>query len=262
MYATPAYLYQQIQAVLMVDISGVGAVFDRRWKPVYAKNLKLNLGVDNVILFQFQNQDQKPVNITGSTFTFRIISQNGQNLLYAKELVSLNNATGRAKVTIPAADTLMLQPQPAGWSLEFSSGVLDQAVFTDDYAGARGFIDIVDSVLPAFVASAELTIPDQAPVGNVYYSSTLTTDGNRLTTFQIDTGDFVGNLSVEGATSSADTDPEWYQVDFQDLETGNTVSQINITTDRRIAINVSGYHPYVRLELGQTTGNIEQILYR
>ena len=140
--------------------------------------------------------------------------------------------------------------------------MLDQAVFTDDYAGARGFIDIVDSVLPAFVASSELTIPDQAPVGNVYYSSTLTTDGNRLTTFQIDTGDFVGNLSVEGATASADTDPEWYQVDFQDLETGNTVSQINVTTDRRIAINVSGYHPYVRLELGQTTGNIEQILYR
>ena len=114
MYVTPAYLYQQIQAVLMVDISGVGAVFDRRWKPVYAKNLKLNLGVDNVILFQFQNQDQKPVNITGSTFTFRIISQNGQNLLYARELVVLNAATGRAKVTIPAADTLMLQPQPAG----------------------------------------------------------------------------------------------------------------------------------------------------
>ena len=95
MYITTAYLYQQIQKVLLIDISG--NYFDARWKPVYAKNLKLNLGVDNVILFQFQNQDQKPVNIDGSTFTFRIISQNGQDLLYAKELVSLNNTSGRAK---------------------------------------------------------------------------------------------------------------------------------------------------------------------
>jgi hypothetical protein len=68
MYITTAYLYQQIQPVLLIDISG--AYFDARWDPVYAKNLTLNLGVDNVILFQFQNQDQRPVNIFGATFTF------------------------------------------------------------------------------------------------------------------------------------------------------------------------------------------------
>jgi hypothetical protein len=262
MYSTPVYLYQQIQSVLLVDITGVGPVFDRRWRPVYAKNLKLNLGVDNVILFQFQNQDQKPVNISAATFTFRIISQNGENLLYARELVSLSNALGRAKVTIPAVDTLAFQAQPASWSLEISRGDLDQAVFTDDYAGARGVIDIVDSVLPAFVASSELTIGAQAPENNTYYSSTLTTNGARLTTFQIDTGDFVGNLSVEGASASADTNPEWYDVDFQDLFTGNTVSSISLTPAGRIGINVEGYHPYIRLELTQTSGNIQQILYR
>lgn len=260
MYTTTAYLYQQIHTVLLVDISG--AYFDRRWDPVYAKNLTLNLGVDNVLLFQFLNQDQKPVNITGATFTFRIISQNGENLLFAKELVSLSNTLGRAKVTITAAETLAFQAQPAGYSIEISSGVLDQAVFTDDQAGARGVIDIVDSVFPAFVASQVLTVPDQAPVGNVYYSSTLTTDGARLTTFQIDTGDYVGNLSVEGATASPDTDSEWYDIDFQDLATGNTVGSISIDSSRRIGVNVLGYHPYIRLELTQTSGNIQTILYR
>ena len=260
MYTTTAYLYQQIHTVLLVDISG--AYFDRRWDPVYAKNLTLNLGVDNVLLFQFLNQDQKPVNITGATFTFRIISQNGENLLFAKELASLNNTLGRAKVTITAAETLAFQAQPAGYSIEISSGVLDQAVFTDDQAGARGVIDIVDSVFPAFVSSRVLTVPDQAPVGNVYYSSTLTTDGDRLTTFQIDTGDYIGNLSVEGATASADTDPEWYDIDFQDLATGNTVGSISIDSARRIGVNVLGYHPYIRLELTQTSGDIQTILYR
>jgi hypothetical protein len=263
MYATTAYLYQQIQTVLLVDTSGVGSVFDRRWQPVYAKNLKLNLGVDNVILFQFQNQDQKPVNITGSTFTFRIISQNGENLLYARELVSLSNQLGRAKVTIPAAETLAFQAQPASWSLEVASGILAQAVYTDDYAGARGMIDIVDSVFPAFVASSVLTIPDQAPESGIYYTSQLFTDGRSLTTFQIDLLGYTGSIQVEGSTDLADVDQEWYEIPFQDLETGHTIDVLDfVTKSGRIAINVLGFHPYIRLGFGITAGEIPLILLR
>jgi hypothetical protein len=258
MYSTTAYLYQQIQPVLLVDITG--AYFDRRWDPVYSKNLTLNLGVDNVILFQFQNQDQKPVNITGATFTFRIISQDGQNLLFAKELVSLSNTLGRSKVTITAAETAYMQEQPASYSIEISSGVLDQAVFTDAQAGARGTINIVNSVFPAFVASQVLTIPDQAPQNNIYYTSTLTTDGAHLTTFQLDTLDFTGNISVQGATT---TDNEWYTIPFEDLKSGNVVDQLELDhgTERQ-GINVEGYHPYLRLELDIDHGNIDLITYR
>lgn len=264
MYSTPAYLYQQIQTVLLIDESGVGDVFKRRWQQVYVKNLKLNLGVDNVFLFEFLNQDQKPVNITGVTFTFRIISQDGQNLLYAQELVPLNAATGRAKVTIPAADNVYFQPQPASWSIEVSSGNLDQAVLTDAYSGARGDIDIVDSVFPAFVASEELTIPTgQAPVGNTYTTSTLTTDGFRLTTFQVDCANLTGNLAVQGATDATGNTIEWYSVPFQDLNTGNVVDNVSFTTSNaRLGFNVEGYHPYIRLTVGIDGGNIALITYR
>ena len=262
MYSTPAYLYQQIQQVLLVDVSG--AYFNARWNPVYAKSLKLNLGVDNVILFQFLNQDQKPVNISGATFTFRIISENGKNLLFAKELVSLSNALGRAKVTITQAETLELQAQPASWSLEISSGVLNQAVFTDDYAGARGDIDIVDSVLPMFVASEELTIPTgQAPDSSIYYSSTLTTEGARLTTFQIDPVVFTGRLAAQGATAAESNTVEWYDIPFEDLKTGNTVDHVDfVASTERLAINVEGYHPYLRLEFEINDGKIDLITYR
>jgi hypothetical protein len=261
MYSATAYLYQQIQNVLLIDVSG--DYFNARWNPVYAKSLKCNLGVDNVILFQFLNQDQKPVNITGSTFTFRIISQDGQNLLYARELVTLNAATGRAKVTIPAVDTLNFQAQPASWSLEVSSGVLDQAVLTDDYSGARGDIDLVDSVFPAFVASQELTIPSQAPDSSVYYTSTLTTNGSRLTTFQMDPVDFTGTLSVQGSTDATAQTVEWYDVPFYDLESGVEKDQLTLVNSfQRIGITVAGYHPYLRLELAISNGNIDLIQYR
>ena len=81
MYSTTAYIYQQIQRILLIDTEGVGEVFVRRWQPVYAKKLTINKGVDNVILFEFINQDQKPVNITGSTFRFRLLNQTGDELL-------------------------------------------------------------------------------------------------------------------------------------------------------------------------------------
>jgi len=274
MYITTAYLYQQIQPVLMIDISG--AYFDARWDPVYAKNLTLNLGVDNVILFQFQNQDQKPVNITGATFTFRIISQNGEDLLFAKELVALNAATGRAKVTITAEETNWVRPQPASYSLEVSSGVLDQAVFTDSQAGARGTINIFDSVFPAFVASEMLTVPTGQPSNNqpnvaTFYSSTLTTDGSPLTTFQLDTLDYTGNLQVQGSSDATAYTVEWYNVDLQDLQTGDVVG--NLTLDhsvKRVAFNVVGYNPYIRLQFNALSNvanvgdglHISEITYR
>ena len=83
MYSTTAYLYQQIIRVLLIDTSG--GYFTARYDPVYAKTLTVNKGVDNVLLFEFINQDQKPVNITGSTFRFRLMNQAGNELLLERK---------------------------------------------------------------------------------------------------------------------------------------------------------------------------------
>ena len=248
MYSTTAYLYHQKHRVLLIDNSG--AYFDRRWKPVYSKNLKISRGVDNVLLFEFINQDQKPVNISGSTFTFRVITQDGGELLLAKEMITLSAALGRARVTITAAETDALDPQPANYSVERASGNLQEPVFVDAYADARGTVDIVDSVFPAFRASQVLTIPDQAPENETYYTSTLETTGRSLTTMQIDPAAFTGNIQAQGATT---TDDEWYDI-------GDPV--VLASSDARTYINVQGFHPLIRLELDINSGNIQQILYR
>ena len=70
MYSTQAYIYQQITRVLLID-TGSGETFTYRYNPVYAKQLTINKGVDNVLLFEFINQQEKPVNINGSNFLFR-----------------------------------------------------------------------------------------------------------------------------------------------------------------------------------------------
>ena len=116
MYSTQAYIYQQITRVLLMD-TGAGETFIYRYDPVYAKQLTINKGVDNVLLFEFINQQEKPVNITGSSFVFRLIDHQGTKMLIDEPLVVLNGPTGRAKVTLTAEQLLELQAQPANYSL-------------------------------------------------------------------------------------------------------------------------------------------------
>jgi hypothetical protein len=158
MYSTTAYLYQQITRVLLVDTSG--GYFTARYDPVYAKTLTINKGVDNVLLFEFINQDQKPVNITGSTFVFRLIDQAGGQLLLAKDMETLSASTGRVKVVLNSSDTINIQSQPASYSIQRAAGDYVQAVYTGADSAARADCNIVDSVFPSFIPSAECTVPD------------------------------------------------------------------------------------------------------
>jgi hypothetical protein len=203
MYSTTVYLYQQITPVLLVDTSG--GYFTRRYDPVYAKSLTINKAVDNVLLFEFINQDQKPVNITGSSFVFRLIDQAGNGVLLEKDMEILSAATGRVKVTLTNKDTINLTAQPASYSIQRTAGNYVQAAYVDDNAGARGTAVIVDSIQPQHVPSRELTIPDIygnpteffPPQLAEYFSSEVEAPGY-LTTFQMYLDTYTGTIKFQG----------------------------------------------------------------
>mgnify|MGYP003346625015 CR=1 FL=1 len=130
MYSTTAYIYQQITRVLLID-TGDGETFTYRYNPVYAKRLTINKGVDNVLLFEFVNQEEKPVNITGSSFMFRVVDTTGTTMVLEQPMVILNGPTGRAKVTLSAEQLLEIQAQPANYSIVRTSGNLTEAVFRE-----------------------------------------------------------------------------------------------------------------------------------
>jgi hypothetical protein len=271
MYSTPVYLYQQIHQVLLIDSSGTGAVFQRRWSPVYAKSLTLNKGVDNVLLFEFVNQDQKPVNITGSTFRFRIINTAGSSLVIEKSMTVISPVVGRARVTIAAEESLMLPSDPCSYSIERISGNLGEAVFVDEQAGGRGVINIVDSVFPEFVPSQTVTIPDiygpqeysyynnnqnlpdwalprSFPYSNIdieRYTSHVPTNGQELTTFRLSMKNFTGNIKAQYADNYQSP---WYDV--------GPVFQYR-TQNTPVLINVEGYYPLIRLAVNQFNGNLD-----
>ena len=273
MYSTQIYIYQQIQRVLVLDTTD-GDVFDRRWDPVYAKKLTINKGVDNVILFEFINQDQKPVNITGSALRFKLINLAGTAQLIEKDMVIINAQFGRAKVTLTAAETTEFPAEPSSYSIERASGNLVEAVFVDAQAQGRGDVDIVDSVKPAFVPSQLVTIPTiygpdtyVDPVfnsnypdwalnppgasGNVFndpqrFSSHVPTNGTSFTTFQMEMDHYTGNVRVQGAQN--------YESVWADV----TTVQSYYNKSGADYINVVGYHPLLRLVSDQWPGT-EQV---
>ena len=109
--------------------------------PVYAKPLTLHKGVDNQIQFQFLNQEQKPVDITGKSITCRILNYQGNELLIQKALTLQLPATGIAALILNPAELEDIVAQKCYYTLEIPVGDFDFPVFVDSNAGARGDIN-------------------------------------------------------------------------------------------------------------------------
>jgi hypothetical protein len=267
MYSTQAYIYQQITQVLLMD-TGAGETFIYRYDPVYAKQLTINKGVDNVLLFEFINQQEKPVNITGSTFVFRVINTESDEILIQEPMVILNAPTGRAKVTLSSSQLLEVLAQPASYSIQRTQpGGLTEAVFTNAQAGASAPVNIVDSVLPQHVPSAPLTIPTTKlsaqvsydgttwsqypaspywagnPNGGNYYNSFLNTEffssyiepQNSVTTVQMTLDGYTGTIKAQAAENYQSI---WYNV---------TESTTYLNKTGTIYMNIVGWHPLLRI---------------
>jgi hypothetical protein len=265
MYSTTVYLYQQIVRVLLIDTSG--GYFTARYDPVYAKQLTINKGVDNVLLFEFINQDEKPVNIAGSTFVFRVVNQTGDELLITKDMEILSSALGRVKVVLNTEDTINIMAQPASYSIQRSAGNYVQAAYVDANSQARADCNIVDSILPQFVPSAECTVPDMYGKNNFvgtaptqfpdwaltpqpqnsiqmteFYSSFIPTNGSSFTTVKFDLVGYTGTVKVQAAQNYESV---WYNVSETREYSGATVSDY---------FNIVGFHPLLRLALNNSVG--------
>ena len=254
-YSTSVFFYFQRQIVILQ--SGFSG---RIYLPQYAKPLTLNRGVDNQIQFQFLNQEQKPIDITGAQITCRVISQDGNVTLISTYLTLRYALTGIATLDLTASDLAAINPQKCYYSLEIPVGTFNYPVFVDQNAGARGDMNIVDSVLPSFVPSANVTIPtgqafpntnpEYSPAnGYVYYTSVIDTNSNPVLTIQAKYDQFYGNVIIEGSTQP---DVDWYPI------LTNTYDNVSAT----MGYVVEGFHPFVRMEFDSNSGAVLNILSR
>ena len=251
MYNTQVYLYDQEQTIILNDYAN-SELISVRWTPVYAKDLKLHKGTDNVLTFRFQNQDQKPVNLTNTTVTFRLIAQDGTEVLLSENLETISAVKGTAKVTISESELDAVSIQKATYSLErklTTRSTYDPA-FMDDNATARGSVEIMDSVMATHTASQTITIPAHGD-DTTYYSSQWSGNDVNLHTLQYKPSAFTGSIQVQGAVDS--TEGLWYDIG----------SKTNITASSITGyINIDGFHPYLRVEIIETSGSISSLAVR
>lgn len=261
MYSTQVFVYTQRQIVVLLSGNS-----PRSYMPQYAKPLTLHKGVNNQIQFQFLNQEQKPVDITGKEITCRILNANGTTVLIKKALTVQLGLTGIAALYLDPGELAEIDAQKCYYSLEIPVNDFDYPVFVDQNAGARGDMNIVNSVLPSFVPSTELTIPTGQgfanmtwlpntyyvpdPNSNVYFTSVYTTTDNPTLTLQATYTGFYGNVMIEGST---EIDKDWYPV--------SEIFSYTDTTDT-FHYNVSGYHPYIRMAFVSNAGVVTNILVR
>ncbi len=256
MYSTSVYYYIPRQIVVLLTGNS-----PRKYMPQYAKPLTLNKGVDNRIQFQFLNQEQKPVDITGKSITCRVINNDGTTVLINKALDLDYALTGIASLNLNAAEIENINPQKAYYSLEIPVGEFDYPVFVDQNAGARGDMNIVNSVLPSFVPSANISIPtgqpfpnldinnNPLPNGNTYYSSVINTEDNPILTIQTTYFEFNGDVTILGSTQP---DTEWYPI------TTHTYANTSDT----YGYTIRGYHPFVKMQFMSNAGAVTNILAR
>ena len=285
MYSTQAYLYQQKNQIIITE---VGQDFDtKRARIVYAKPLRISRGVDNNLLFEFQNQEQRPFDLTGSDLIFRVISRDGKVLLLEKPVTVLNAKSGRARVTVKMSELDNVEPQDANWTITRKSGVLTEPAYVDDHAGSRGNIEIRDGIFPDYVHTTEITMPSQSAfIGSdrasrfglnsppsdpmVQFSSWARGSDSEQSTLQISLKDFTGKIEIQGALESDDiwfgkTEYPWFKIDFSEADDNDNkkISELEFeNSSETFAINIMGLFPRIRLTAEVSDGSIENILYR
>ena len=252
MYSTEIYQYIPRQLVV-IDIGSS----PRRYENVYAKTLKLHKGSDSRLQFQFLNQEQKPVDITGKEITFRLISYDNSKILLQKSLVNTLSLTGIAELRVTSDNLDDINAQKCYYSLELPDDLgLNVPGLVDKNGTGRGVIDVVNSVFPSHISAQQLTIlydtNSGGPTGT-YYSSVLTTQYNPKITMQVAYDGFVGNATVQGSTNGTS---DWYDIEM--FEYDDPTAPVTDT----YGYSIVGYHPYVHVKFDSTVGNVTNILAR
>ena len=250
MYTTIGYLYDQIHTVI------VGTGPSDRWNLMYyAKNVKLNRGVDNPVKFRVKNQNQKNVNVGTDEFYLYITDAATNADILSKTLIIEDATNGLISTVITEEDLLDFTALRYHYGIKMvSSTGVEQPIYVDDNYSATGVIEVSNTAYPNHSVSNELLV--NSYTDNVAYTSTLTVTAanNGIHTAAYYLTDFSGTIVVQGH--------------LEDASSVSESSYITIATDTYTAhtgvvyTNFVGLFNGIRFKITKTTGSVDQILHK
>jgi hypothetical protein len=147
MITVKAYLYPNTAEVQVFDPT----IFTNRNRIMYSRPIKVYQGIDNPIQVIVRNQDQKGVNLTGSTVTASIQDPTNQVTIKSYAVTFANIALGQGNFTFDANTINALENR--FYKLAFSTTVTNTDVTSPVYIDDNYGVPLDLEILPAFYSN-------------------------------------------------------------------------------------------------------------
>ena len=164
MITVKTYLYPNTAEVQVFD----PAIFTTRNRQVYSRPIKVYQGIDNPVQVVVKNQDQKPVDLTGSSMLASIQDPTNQVTVNSYPVTWANIQLGQGTFVLDRATIDSLENR--FYKLTFSTTVTNTDTTTPVYIDDNYGVPLDLEVLPAYYQTTS------APSG----SDTYTLDGGSL----------------------------------------------------------------------------------
>lgn len=249
-----------------------------RNRVMYQRTIKIYKGIDNTIQFVFKNSDQKPVNVTGWTITFNMISDEEGSVIFSKSVTAPTAAManiGIASTTINELDLADLYSEHYNYSLSFTNSNpnlpnygSEHVVYADDNYGARGEIALLSGHYPTFKPSIYVTLTSIANsyvLSSSVVSDTPTRQLSAHHTAEIYFNDFTGTVEVQATLdiippvgNTGLPAPSWIpniaNVSYTHQNVPSYINWDGVYTACQFIVTPANTSPL--------SGNVSQILYR
>ena len=253
---------QRINAFVYPNCVEISADIDpgltTRNRIVYAKTVKIHKGIDNTIVFNVKNSDQKPINLTGYTVYLSIVSDDGINSELLELQGTIQDAVrGIFTVLIYKEELSLLDQEFYNYAIKLvNNSNVEIPVYSDDFYQVRGQIQVFNGYTPAFLSSANMTLTEieEAVVVSSSVSGSYPSGFNFVHSFQFYFNNFTGEI-----TPQVTTDP---------IANNNNINWINLEaleyTDQTDPdyTTITGNYSAIRFRITSTSGSVTKILSR
>lgn len=225
---------------------------------VYARTIKIHRGIDNTILFTVKNSDQKPVNLTGHTAYFNIISDDSINALLLEVTGTIQDATkGIFKVVIDSEKVDLLEQELYNYAIKLVNSINEEIlVYSDDFFQVRGQIQVLDGYVPAFRSSAQLTLTEISAsviVSSAAIGSYPSGFGSQHS-FQYYFDNFTGTITPQVTNESI--------VQIENVTWTDLAPVVYSGQNSTVFSTIDGNYSAIRFRINVTSGSVTKILSR
>ncbi len=258
MQLIPRYLYNN-KMVLVSNLAGDNTEF----RQVYTRNIKLHRGINNTILFEIKNNDQKPVSIL-NTYTpkFTMFDENKTQVLQKTGTIKETSTPlykGQFTVDITENDLMNLKDQYLSYNVFLvKADGSNLLTYSDAQFGMSGTIELHSEAFPGPKDSYIVKTFTETSEDN-YESESINAEpalnGNvALHTAAVYGSSFVGNFTVQGTLDNlVNNNTNWFDV--------STITFTGSETEPQ-PINFNGVFNHLRFQYQKTSGTIDKVLVR